>query len=138
MDQRPRGICASILSRNFSPRTTSVIGVSTTPKQIELVRITETSERWVIRQIRTGDELAEEGARMHHCVYSYKGSCMSGHSSIWTMRRNNKRMLTIEMNNQADIVQIRGFGNRLATPEEMKMINQWAREAGVTVRRSGY
>lgn len=107
-------------------------------KQIELVHQMRSEQRITIRQLRTGDELAEEGSEMHHCVYSYKYQCEAGSASIWSMRRGDKRLLTIEMNNQGDLVQIRGFGNRLATNDEMAIIRRWANDAGLTVGNRGW
>lgn len=75
---------------------------------------------------------------MHHCVSSYARKCMAGNASIFTLRRKalgtTDRLLTIELDPQHRAVQVRGFGNRLATPEEYKILQRWAKARGVTMR----
>lgn len=113
-------------------------GLPSLAEQQEWVRKVTNSEQYTIRQIRTGDALAEEGSAMRHCVYSYKDRCIRGTASIWSMRRNDRRLLTIEMNNEGDLVQIRGVGNRLATDAEMAIIKRWARDAGLRIVNRGW
>jgi hypothetical protein len=85
---------------------------------------------WTVTQIKTGRELAEEGNRMRHCVYSYKPLCMSGRSSIWSVKACNwagsQRVLTIELDAYNRVVQIRGYANRLPKPSEMSIVRRWA------------
>ena len=96
-----------------------------------------TSENWLFTQIKTSKALADEGNKMHHCVYSYQSYCISGARSIWSLRRNDERAITIEVNNhEGMIVQIRGYANRQARPEERKAIAVWAAESGL--RTSSY
>ncbi|MGX5827483.1 hypothetical protein [Mesorhizobium sp. 43Arga] len=42
-------------------------------------------------------------------------------------------MLTIELDPQHRAAQVRGFGNRLATPDERKILERWAKATGVTL-----
>ncbi len=42
---------------------------------------------WRFRQIKTGEQLFEEGERMHHCVVAYQNACAAGASSIWSLSR---------------------------------------------------
>jgi hypothetical protein len=90
---------------------------------------------WTVKQIKTGNDLAEEGARMRHCVAFYKQRCMRGSCSIWSLRRKTRakeeRVLTLEMNAANDIVQVRGFANRLANPDELRILGRWASENGI-------
>ncbi len=94
---------------------------------------------WTVRQILTGDELAEEGSRQRHCVASYKPRCVAGTCAIWSLRRRDwegeHRALTMEMNRAGDVVQVRGYANRLATQQEMRHVNAWANENGFHVRQ---
>jgi hypothetical protein len=89
---------------------------------------------WRVQEIRTGKELAAEGRRMGHCVYSYATRVQRGLTSIWSMTLENGlgetgcwAMLTIEVRN-ADrrIVQARGRFNRPATSAEHHVLVQWA------------
>src|SRR5262249_13094811 len=73
---------------------------------------------WSFTQIRSSEALAEEGAKMHHCVYSYQAYCIRGTTSIWSLKVRPadprdltpwQRALTIEMDNdQRRLVQLRG------------------------------
>lgn len=98
---------------------------------------------WSFTQIKTSKMLADEGNKMHHCVYSYQGHCVSGRTSIWSLKRKRtdtlsdfERAITLEINNTSgDITQIRGYANRLARPDEMAIIRKWAAENGMRVLR---
>jgi len=96
-----------------------------------------TETKWVIYEIRTGNELAREGNRMRHCVAGYKPRCMSGQCAIFTMRSNtmvreNRRHLTIEVDPVGKaVVQARGLANRLPKPQEKAILNKWATASGL-------
>ena len=74
---------------------------------------------------------------MHHCVWTYAGKCIAGHASIWSLRRkagrDASRLLTIELDRDDRAVQIRGFGNRLASADETKVLDRWAQARGVSL-----
>ncbi len=92
----------------------------------------ENNSTWAVTQIVTGKALAAEGSAMHHCVSSYKGQCQSGKIGIFslTVAHNPynppERVLTIELDENADIRQIRGYANRTARPHEEKIVRKWA------------
>lgn len=100
-----------------------------------------TRVEWFVRQILSGNELAREGQKMRHCVASYKRTCMSGHAAIFSMTSNtpnqtDRRNLTIEVNaHSRQIVQARGFTNRIPRPQERLILNRWARESQLTFPR---
>jgi len=92
---------------------------------------------WRMRQIKTGNALFEEGARMHHCVASYKWCCMQGDVSIWSLTcefpiGQVNRGVTLEVTKDGRIVQCRGFANRLPYANEASVAKRWAREHGLT------
>jgi hypothetical protein len=93
---------------------------------------------WTVTQLKTGKELAAEGSRMRHCVYSYKQECMRGHASIWSLRATNasgtKRVLTMEMTVANDVIQVRGLANRRASAAELSILRRWSIATGVTIR----
>ena len=95
-------------------------------------------EWFSIRQLKTAEDLVAESRAMHHCVSMYAAKCIAGYASIWTLRRKalgkTERLLTIELDQQHRVVQVRGFGNRLATPDERKILDRWAKAKGVTLR----
>lgn len=97
---------------------------------------------WTFTQVASSKELAEEGNEMHHCVYTYQAQCISGRTSIWSLRWRHtgagasyKRRITFEIDNDARrIVQVRGYANRLADGDEAAIIGRWAAENGVSYR----
>jgi len=81
-------------------------------------------------QLLTAKELRFEGSTHGHCVGSYSQSCSVGRTSIWSLSiedfiGNVKPLLTIELNRNKVINQIRGKGNRRATEYEMSVIQKW-------------
>ncbi len=95
---------------------------------------------WTFHEVMSSRELAAEGRHMKHCVYSYTYSISNGHCSIWSMRCDNERMLTVEvrptrgMAGNGTIVQARGKYNRLATAQEMVVLKEWARKNDLEFR----
>ncbi|TGR25991.1 MULTISPECIES: PcfJ domain-containing protein [unclassified Mesorhizobium] len=95
-------------------------------------------ERFFVRQLRTAEDLVAESRAMHHCVSTYAAKCIAGNASIWVLRRTAlgkiERLLTIELDAQNRAVQVRGFSNRVALPDERKIIERWAKARGVMLR----
>ena len=92
---------------------------------------------WRFRQIKTGNDLYQEGQQMHHCVSTYKGRCMSGDISIWSLSYEfpigrAHRGVTMEVRSDGMIAQCRGFANRLPYPNEVAMVKRWARDYDLT------
>ena len=93
---------------------------------------------WTITQILNTKDLAAEGTAQHHCVYSYRLRCASGACSIWSVRVNGNRKLTIELLNDGTIVQMRGYANRVPTGEERNIVAQWASANNLVIGRNGW
>jgi hypothetical protein len=95
-------------------------------------------ERFVVRQLKQAEDLVMESRAMRHCVSSYAAKCVAGHASIWSLRRCTKdsidRLLTIEVDQQARAVQIRGFANRLAHADERNVLARWGKARGIALR----
>lgn len=105
-------------------------GLDVPDEQIEKINESGHNVLWKIQQVITSKELLTEGSEMHHCVYSYKNSCISGNCSIWSLRTLDsfggfKRKVTLEIRNRR-IVQARGFANRQIRNDERSVIKQWA------------
>ncbi len=89
---------------------------------------------WRVDEVRTTKDLAAEGRRMNHCVYSYAASIQKGQTSIWSMTLEDGKgetgrwaMLTIEVRRDLGrVVQARGRFNRSATREEHAILLAWA------------
>ena len=83
---------------------------------------------FVFRELTNGQALLDEGNAQHNCVFSYRNACMSGKTSIVSMRRIcSSEHLTIEINNAShSIVQIREVCNKLPTRDEMRIVRIFA------------
>ncbi|NPV23770.1 PcfJ domain-containing protein [Bradyrhizobium aeschynomenes] len=92
-------------------------------------------DEYVITQLRTAESLVAESRAMRHCVSSYAAKCIAGFASIWSLRYrrpgNVDRLLTIELDRQHRAVQVRGFANRPAHPDERKVLERWAKARGI-------
>ena len=92
-------------------------------------------EDYLVVQLRTAADLVAETRAMHHCVASYATKCIAGQASIWSLRRraegSTERLLTIELDRQHRAIQVRGFANRTARPEERKLLERWAKARGI-------
>ncbi len=96
---------------------------------------------WSIRELLSSDELIDESRALGHCVSTYARSCHTGRSSIWSMEiedeNGRRKILTIEVAPEAKLIrQVRGKGNRSATPKEKNLLGQWAEQEGL--RLAGY
>ena len=96
---------------------------------------------WSIRELLSSDELIDESRALRHCVSTYARSCHTGRSSIWSMEiedeNGRRKILTIEVAPEAKLIrQVRGKGNRSATPKEKNLLGQWAEQEGL--RLAGY
>jgi hypothetical protein len=108
-------------------------GVEFKPAGLEAVKWTykvsdkPARDEWTITEILSSKELSAEGTALRHCVYSYARSIAEGRCSIWSVRKNDERMITIEVNNKSkEIWQARGFCNRSPKPFEESVIRRWA------------
>lgn len=92
-------------------------------------------EDFSVLQLDCAAELVAESRAMQHCVSTYAAKCIAGYASIWSLRRrlNGKvdRLLTIELDRQHRAVQVRGFANRLARPDEERILARWAKARGI-------
>jgi hypothetical protein len=105
---------------------------------------------WLVTQLRNNKELLNEGRKQKHCVYSYVQWCVAGRSAIFSLRCYHKggggytydggvlwdpkselARVTIEVNSQRDVVQVRGPLNCKPSDEEKKVLRQWAGEKGL-------
>ena len=90
---------------------------------------------WSMTELRTGRALAAEGTAMRHCVATYWGSIMSRRSSIFSLRRDMLRRVTVEVRlSEGCVVQARGACNRRPDGMETAQIRAWAIAAGLRVR----
>lgn len=103
-------------------------------------RVTRQSQKvnWSIREILLVDDLVAEGRAMHHCVSIHAPHIRTGARSIWSLVRDGKRALTIEVANREQlIVQVRGKANRMPVAREMANLRVWAGRNDLKIDR-GY
>ena len=64
----------------------------------------ELPDGYSVHSIDTREALLEEGNKMDHCVFNYLGACLSGESTIFSIRdSDNNRVATLELNpNESD------------------------------------
>ena len=85
-----------------------------------------------IQELTTASALCREGTRMHHCVYEYRNACATGHTAIFSVRRENRSLLTLEVHpKEKRIAQVRGKRNRWPTSEEWRLVDVFARANGL-------
>ncbi|MBU2501638.1 PcfJ domain-containing protein, partial [bacterium] len=91
-------------------------------------------ELWTFQEILTARDLFDEGTAMRHCVAAYALYIGYGHCSIWSLRMNGNRKLTIEVrNSERRVVQVRGKSNRRAVEAEVAMVRKWAAKNALQV-----
>jgi hypothetical protein len=94
---------------------------------------------YAITELITSEELAEEGAALGHCVATYRALCETGQSSIWSLSVADAsgridRLLTLEVRNwRRELVQARGQSNRVAQPDELRILRLWAQAGGLSL-----
>jgi hypothetical protein len=78
-------------------------------------------------QMRTAKDLIHEGTTMHHCVGGYADRCTEGRSIIFSMRKNEKSYVTIEIDPlNFDIIQRYTMHDITVTNQEaLDIINKW-------------
>jgi hypothetical protein len=93
---------------------------------------------YVIAELRSFQELFEEGQRMHHCVASYAQAAARGHVSLWCLRLQHQGRevgrVTIRVTlPQRQIVEARRFANARIQPHELDILTRWAARSGLSV-----
>jgi hypothetical protein len=91
--------------------------------------VDQNADVWLIRELTDGYQFQEEGRAMAHCVQGYTSRCWAGLDSIFSLTVNGERRLTVQVNpTRKSIVQVRGFRDRVATPEENLILVAWQKE----------
>lgn len=70
---------------------------------------------FVAVELNSGYLLAEDGLQQRHCIGTYANACASGATRVFSLRRQGKRVATIELQRRHDgawqMVQMRGKAN---------------------------
>lgn len=94
------------------------------------------SHGYRFRPLRTEAELEEEGKRMKHCVGGYTGRVIAGACLIYSIRRRNSRVATMEVvpvrgkERGAGIAQIKGERNATPDGDVFRAANAWLARRG--------
>ncbi len=84
--------------------------------------------KFIIRPARTVEELAQEGARNHNCVFTnYAKKHLKGKTELFFIRKANapdKTFYTLEYRN-GNVIQCRTLRNQGATNEVQAFIDKW-------------
>ncbi len=87
---------------------------------------------WTIEEVLTSKVLHAEGKAMKHCVYMYVSDIQKGYCSIWSLKYDGIRALTVEVLAESrTIVQARGKCNRPPKRYELNILKRWAQENGL-------
>lgn len=107
---------------------------------------------YTFAEITSGEVLAKESEAMKHCVVSYLVDCLTGYSSIWTMKKalgdvlwnvkaDPKRYfqhhMTIEVVDRV-IVQVAGKHNAPPSKRDWWAIRKWTKEANLQIEKGYY
>ena len=104
--------------------------------ELEVGTVGKSLRVWRVRELLTSSELAHEGATLRHCVATYASWCAAGRCSIWTLEVESfagvSKRLTIELDPNREIVQVRGRCNRLPTQHERGILERWVAREGLS------
>ena len=76
----------------------------------------------------SGKALADEGKRMHHCVASYFPDVIEGRARIYSIRRAQDRLATLELcARTANVLQLKGPCNAAVAPTDRATVDQFSR-----------
>ena len=105
-------------------------GLTTPPSQIRYA--------WAKAPIRHGDyqlrlltsrsDLDDEAYAMRHCVWRYWPMVQAGECIIGSIRHHGLRKATAEFDEEGDLVQIRGRGNRTVSTEIDEVAEEFSEE----------
>ena len=77
---------------------------------------------------RKPDDLIEEGRQLSHCVGPYTDRVAALDTFIFFLRRTSDpdhSLVTVQVNTDGRLGQVRGRFNRQPTPEQMRFVEKW-------------
>lgn len=81
---------------------------------------------WTIHELCSSAALREESQAMAHCVHGYDLACSSGGSAIFSLCRDGRRCVTIELRpSDRHVVQVKRARNQAPSPLELAIIARW-------------
>lgn len=112
---------------------------------LQEVIINGTETKWAVVELLSLKELIKEGRALSHCVAAYGSMIADGRVSIWSLRkganfktaedgRATDPFLSIEVRGK-EIVQARGFANRIPNVEERRALDYFAQQNNLLITR---
>jgi hypothetical protein len=96
---------------------------------------------WTVTELKTAQDLLNEGRKMKSCISSYSYACASGKSSIFSVERIYpasgiiEKTATLEVNpSKRTLIQAKGKCNSALTPKIMNIVTRWAEANSIPVR----
>lgn len=81
---------------------------------------------WTILELCSSAALREESQAMAHCVHGYDLACWRGGSAIFSLCRDGRRCVTIELRpSDHCVVQAKRARNQAPSPLELEVIARW-------------
>ena len=90
---------------------------------------TYSDDKFLVKRPLLPSDIHREGSVLNHCVGTYTNRVLSGGTHIFFVRKKSapdKPLVTLEVSDDGRILQQRGKGNRVTTPEESDFIAHWA------------
>jgi hypothetical protein len=82
---------------------------------------------WGMTEILSTADLVKEGRKMRHCVVMYDPEIVRGMTSIWSLKCDDQRMITVRVDiSTKAVIEARGKCNRMPKTGEMNRIKRWA------------
>ena len=102
------------------------------PSGFQTTTFRQNETEWTFVELLDSLQLRVEGGKMRHCVGRYAGACLSGRSSIWSLRKSvdsvEQPVVTIEVWRQCRrIVQMKARRNAEPTEGSTALIRRWAK-----------
>jgi hypothetical protein len=86
--------------------------------------------QYTISELTNSTQLKQESSQLKHCVHSYTHSCHKQSTHIFSLSESlhntQTKLLTIEINKEPKIIQIKGKYNRNPTKKELSIISQFS------------
>ena len=89
---------------------------------------------YLVKEVENSKDLMIEGNKMGHCVGGYVNNCLSGRSSILSLKIDGIRKITLEINIiRKEIIQAKGKYNREIYKNELKILGLFAQKNGLSI-----
>jgi hypothetical protein len=96
---------------------------------------------WTVTELRTAQDLVNEGRKMRNCVGGYADKCASGSSSIFSVEQTHKanqltdKAATLEVRiSNRTVIQAKGKCNSILLRKTVSVIKRWAESNRIKVQ----